>query len=208
MVFRPSTHREATLARRRALLDAAIAVIGERGLGGTTHRAVAARAGLPLATTSYFFASLDELVTCALQELSEQTIRRMETITALVTEGRLSPAAAVERFAAFLLAIPSAQIGAQFEVYLEIRRRPALAHEARRLLLAFEELAARALEAAGVDHSREAARSIVALADGFALQRLTMPRGIEDHRALRHGLHALLFAFGAQAPALKRRDAR
>ena len=37
------------------------------GAGAVTHRAVAARAGVPLSTTSYFFSSIDELVTEALR---------------------------------------------------------------------------------------------------------------------------------------------
>jgi len=198
MVFRPSSHRQPTLARRRALLQAAVEVIGERGVGKTTHRAVAARAGLPLATTSYFFSSLDELILAALHEYTQELIKRMEGITALVTAGRLTADAAVERFAALITAVPAAQSGAQFEIYLEIRRRPELAEEARKLLQTFERLAQQALVAAGAEPSHEAARALVALADGFTLQRLTWPRGIADHRALATGLRALLRAFGAQ----------
>jgi len=204
VVFRPASHRQPTLARRKAVLRAALEVIAERGIGRTTHRAIAARAGVPLSTTSYFFSSLDELIVAALHEFTEETIKRMESITALVSAGRLSPQAAVDRFTALLLAIPPEQSGAQFELYLEVRRRPELIEDARRLLGAYEELVQKALEAAGASNSRLAARAFVALSDGFVLQRLVATRGIEDQRALREGLRALLSGFGARLSQAER----
>ena len=62
MPIRPATHRASGQARRAALLEAAVEVIAEQGVAGATHRAVAARAGMPTSTTSYFFSSLDELM--------------------------------------------------------------------------------------------------------------------------------------------------
>ncbi|WP_102509465.1 TetR/AcrR family transcriptional regulator [Sanguibacter massiliensis] len=49
-------------ARRDALVDAAVALVLEEGPAALTHRALAARAGLPLASTTYHFASLDEIL--------------------------------------------------------------------------------------------------------------------------------------------------
>jgi DNA-binding transcriptional regulator YbjK len=59
------------------LLDAAVAVVAERGVGGATHRAIAARAGVPLSTTSYFFASLDELIVAALRAFATTSIAEL-----------------------------------------------------------------------------------------------------------------------------------
>lgn len=53
--------------RRQALVEAAAALLGERGFDAVRHRAVADRAGLPLASTTYYFRSLDELVTAAVE---------------------------------------------------------------------------------------------------------------------------------------------
>ncbi|MCU1649836.1 MAG: putative transcriptional regulator, partial [Pseudonocardia sp.] len=58
MAIRPATHRASGQARRAQLLQAAVEVIAEQGVGGASHRAIATRAGMPLSTTSYFFASL------------------------------------------------------------------------------------------------------------------------------------------------------
>ena len=54
-------------ARRRDLAAAALEVITEAGLSRTTHRAVAARAGLPLGATTYYFPTLDDLIAAGLQ---------------------------------------------------------------------------------------------------------------------------------------------
>ncbi|WP_203802191.1 TetR/AcrR family transcriptional regulator [Paractinoplanes tereljensis] len=46
-------------------------VIAEVGIGRTTHRAVAARAGLPLGATTYYFPTLDALIAAALRKAAE-----------------------------------------------------------------------------------------------------------------------------------------
>src|ERR1700754_2361933 len=55
-------------ARKRALADAVIEVVAEVGIGRTTHRAVAARAGLPLGATTYYFPPLDDLIAAGLAQ--------------------------------------------------------------------------------------------------------------------------------------------
>jgi DNA-binding transcriptional regulator YbjK len=48
--------------RRDRILDACIEVIAEAGVDGTSHRRVAAAAGVPLGSTTYYFAGRDELL--------------------------------------------------------------------------------------------------------------------------------------------------
>ena len=55
--------------RRAALIDAAAAVLEDAGFAAVTHRAVAARAALPLAATTYYFASRGDLVTAAVERI-------------------------------------------------------------------------------------------------------------------------------------------
>jgi TetR/AcrR family transcriptional regulator, regulator of biofilm formation and stress response len=194
VAIRPETHRASTLARREALLDAAVEVVAERGVGGATHREIAARAGVPLSTTSYFFASIDELVLEALRCFAARGIARLDAVADAIADERLSPEAAVERFAAALLAVPARETLAQFEAYLEAGRRPEVRAEAARVISAFERLAEAALAAAGAPRPRELAPALVALADGFALHRLAGPRGRDEARALADGLRALCAA--------------
>jgi DNA-binding transcriptional regulator YbjK len=54
--------------RRAALVDAAAELLVEGGFDAVRHRAVAERAGLPLASTTYYFDSLDELVMAAVEQ--------------------------------------------------------------------------------------------------------------------------------------------
>ena len=74
--------------RRRALVEAAAELLVEGGFDAVRHRAVAERAGLPLASTTYYFDSLDELIAAA----SEQS-GRAELAAGRAALERLSPAA-------------------------------------------------------------------------------------------------------------------
>jgi DNA-binding transcriptional regulator YbjK len=191
-------HRATTLERRDALLRAAAAVVAERGVGGATHRAIAARAGVPLGTTSYFFASIDDLLLEALRLFVADSIERLERATAALHT--LDPAKAIDLFVAGLMAVPQQETVAQFETYLEVARRPELAAETRQVIGAYERLAATALELAGVERPAEAARSFVALADGFALARVAQPQRDGHAEALRAGLLALLDSYARLTP--------
>ncbi|MGX7723532.1 TetR/AcrR family transcriptional regulator [Rhodococcus rhodochrous] len=63
--------------RRQALVEAAADLILEGGIDAVRHRAVATRAGLPLASTTYYFESLDDLVACAVDYNSERELDAM-----------------------------------------------------------------------------------------------------------------------------------
>lgn len=63
--------------RRERIVKAAIAVVAERGIHGLTHRTAAAAAGVPLGSTTYHFATLDELLTAALHDAAHANISRL-----------------------------------------------------------------------------------------------------------------------------------
>ena len=54
--------------RPRRIALAAIEVVADRGVEGLTHRRVAAVAGIPLGSTTYHFATLDDLLAAAIAE--------------------------------------------------------------------------------------------------------------------------------------------
>lgn len=56
--------------RRQALIESAAGLLDEGGFDAVRHRAVAERAGLPLASTTYYFDSLDVLVAAAVEHLT------------------------------------------------------------------------------------------------------------------------------------------
>ena len=64
--------RKKGVETRKALLDAAIAVIARDGLEGFSHRAVAGEAGASLALTTYYFASKQDLIEQAFERFVER----------------------------------------------------------------------------------------------------------------------------------------
>ncbi|MFE3453916.1 TetR/AcrR family transcriptional regulator [Nonomuraea sp. NPDC059194] len=78
---RPAVDDEArepqqTRARRRraALLAAAVELLTEGGFAAVSHRAVAQRAALPLAATTYYFTSRDQLLAEAFGQLVDSEL--------------------------------------------------------------------------------------------------------------------------------------
>ncbi len=75
--------------RRDRIIDAALAVIAESGVAGTSHRRVADRAGVPLGSMTYHFTSMDELLREAFtrfaNRLSERFAARLEAAGDLET---------------------------------------------------------------------------------------------------------------------------
>ena len=68
--------------RRAALLEAAATLLAEGGFGAVSHRAVAERAGLPLAATTYYFGSRDDLTAAAFESLMHDELARLRTLLA------------------------------------------------------------------------------------------------------------------------------
>ncbi len=73
----PNGTRPRGAARREALLDAVLRVVAEVGVDAVTHRRVAEEAGLPLASTTYWFESKEHLLTAALESAAERDIERL-----------------------------------------------------------------------------------------------------------------------------------
>lgn len=189
-------HRPRAQARRDALLRAAVEVAAERGTAGTTHRAVTERAGLPLATASYFFSSIDDLVAEALRTHVADEAARLEGVTEqFVGDGRAGHNPEDMAAALSEVSMPDGPLPwalAQFEAYLQAARGSALREPVAEALATYERVAEVALRAAGAPPgaATEAAPAFNALADGFALHHLARPRP-GDLDALRRALRLL-----------------
>lgn len=59
--------------RPRRIALAALEVVADKGVEGLTHRRVAAVAGIPLGSTTYHFATLDDLLAAAIVEAKGAT---------------------------------------------------------------------------------------------------------------------------------------
>ena len=158
--------------RRDALLAAAVEVVGERGVAGTTHRAVTERAEVPLATASYYFSSIDELIAEALTAFVRQ--RAEEIGLPDESAGGMAPARVAEWYAEQVMGLDKVKRLAFYEVLLNAARTPELAEAARNALSSYEDWAVSGLTAAGA--SRGGARAFVALGLGFGLLHLVDQR--------------------------------
>ncbi|HKC52265.1 MAG TPA: TetR family transcriptional regulator [Myxococcota bacterium] len=169
---------EAPLPRREAILDAALRVIAERGTEQLTHRSVAAAAGVPLGSTTYYFASRDELVREAFRRY---VARVLGLLSEIFGESRPSDAAGL---VAFLVEVARREVSGrwtvivEYELLLRAARDPALAADFRRYERTLTSGLAEALEPLGAPQPFESARTLIALVRGFELDGLT--RGDAD----------------------------
>ncbi|MDY4379933.1 hypothetical protein SOV92_19285 [Pectobacterium brasiliense] len=62
--------------RSTRLVDASLSIMLAKGIQGVSHRAVAAKAGVPLGSTTYYFRDLDTLLIASIERLTQR--RRME----------------------------------------------------------------------------------------------------------------------------------
>lgn len=194
MATRVKVHRASAQRRRAALLDAAAELSAELGAGAVTHRAVAARAGVPLSTTSYFFSSIDELVTEALRVGAQERIDDFDATERAAVEAEHTSVdtvigAAVDR----ALSSSRTAEGGQVEYYLAAGRQPELHDEASATVERFAERVAGQFARVGSPRAGDAAWAVTALGDGALLHRVA---GVDiDHRArLTAGLRLLVAA--------------
>ena len=161
--------------RRAAILDATVRLLVRDGLAAVTHRAVAREAGVPLAATTYYFASKDELVVDALEILVKDEIARVGERAAALGEELASPSRSAAAVAEVLFPDAEAAGGllAKFEVYLEAARRPGLRATAAHWQQAFTELAESALTLGGAANPGRLAPLLVAGVDGMLVHRLS-----------------------------------
>lgn len=200
MTERPVNHRARGLARRDALLRAAVEIVAERGVGGATHRAIAQRAGVPASTTTYFFSSIDELVLAALQRFTQERVAQLEALGDALVEQGADAVTLAHTFAEALCAAPAQQEVALFEAYLDAQRRE---EEAQRMiatvLSTFERVAVRAVTPLGVQDPEQVAAIYVSLADGYSLRRLVLGDPI-DPAPLADALHRLTLSYLQMPP--------
>ncbi|MEV5172789.1 TetR family transcriptional regulator [Streptomyces flaveolus] len=150
--------------RRQRIIDAAIRVVGRDGIAGLSHRTVAAEADVPLGSTTYHFATLEELLVAALRQANEGLGRVLaELLPEGGGEGDL--AADLARALGEWLAGERTGVELEYELYLAALRRPAL----RPVAAEWTEQAA-ALLARRTDPVT--ARALLALMDGICLQVL------------------------------------
>ena len=121
--------------RRYALVRAAADLLCEGGFEAVTHRAVAERAGLPLASTTYYFSSLDELIETAVDYLGAIEVSRLRDRVKALPRRRRGAEAAADLLVDLLAGEPQRELLiSRYERYIACARHPAMRGVERRLL--------------------------------------------------------------------------
>jgi DNA-binding transcriptional regulator YbjK len=167
--------------RRDALLDAGVDLLTEGGFTRVSHRAVAERASLPLAATTYYFRSRDDLVTAAFERMVDGDLEATrERFTARVGQlADTSPEAVAEALAAALLPHDETERRrhlALWELYLQAGRDPALRPLARAWTDRCRATTLELLGIAGYPATPDSVRLLGAAADGLTIEAIVEDR--------------------------------
>jgi DNA-binding transcriptional regulator YbjK len=160
--------------RRNQILDAAIDILCDDGVGGLTHRQVDARAGVPAGTTSNYFRTRQRLLEATASRTVDLHWQRVEALQAVV--GPMSR----DALRALLIRMldPDEQFRrwtlARFELFMESTRR----EELRPLMLELQAAAVKSatliFEAAGFTPAPERMDELSRLLNGFVFSNLTL----------------------------------
>ena len=175
-------------ARRTALLEATLELLAEIGADALTHRRVAEHAGLPLASTTYWFDSKEHLLTEALRYAAERDEARLRSAAAAVVERSeqggvvptsaeivsvvLDPCGDVGGAAADPHGAERAALLAAYALMLEAARRPALQALSLQWSDAYRDAVGDLLARAGSRRPDDDARILMAATDGLLIDRL------------------------------------
>lgn len=174
--------------RRAQLLDAAIEILGDVGVGGLTHRAVDERASQPSGTTSNYFRTrlaLLEATATRVVELQWVYVRMLQAGLGTMTRETLN--AMMARMISDLGGENGRRQLARFELFNESVRRPELRPIMGELQTAAMKFARLILESAGLTPTDEQTGQLARLLNGLAYSNLTFTEdqpGAEDPAGL------------------------
>ncbi|WP_327298286.1 MULTISPECIES: TetR family transcriptional regulator [unclassified Streptomyces] len=160
--------------RRDRIIDAAIRVVGDQGIAGLSHRSVAAEADVPLGSTTYHFATLDELLVAALRKVSDEPRTGIGAWARALAEPGEGLAGRLTALLGRLVTGDRSRVRLEYELYLAALRREALRPVAAEWLDAFVEVVR-----AHVGGDAATARALVALFDGLLIQLLLTGRAFD-----------------------------
>jgi DNA-binding transcriptional regulator YbjK len=168
-----------------------------------THRAVAERAGVPLASTTYWFESKEDLLQETLLLAAREEVARLERLVLELAPTEIDVAGWARAVAAVLardLEADPVRHVAFIELVLEGTRRPWLRDEVKRWDRAHLSLAELGLRAAGSPDPAGDAALVVAAIAGFMLGQVANPAPDFEERIFRPALERLFTGLVAERP--------
>ena len=115
-------------ARRTGIVEAAARLVAAAGPDALTHRAVVAESGIPLAATTYYFDSIDDLRAAAVEHLLQAERRQAESLIAALPRRNRSAAATARHVVDVVLGADrdDGELLALYERFLACGRHPGL----------------------------------------------------------------------------------
>jgi TetR/AcrR family transcriptional regulator, regulator of biofilm formation and stress response len=174
------------------MLSVAIRIIGEEGVHALSHRRLAERAGVPLGSTTYWFESRNEILTQALTRFAaEESATLAERFATLHVSDLTQLIDVIVDHVASQDEEERWRAVAQYAVFEEASRNPALRHALHEWTEQWVKHLAEQLTLAGVDRAESRARVLVPLLDGLLFNQLADPADDFGDQVLRPALHAL-----------------
>lgn len=163
--------------RRFALVSAAADLLCEGGFDAVRHRAVARRAGLPLASTTYYFSSLDDLIARAVEHIGEREAEQLRARVAMLSRRRRGAESTADILVDLLVddvagQRVSEQLISRYERYIACARHPLLRDIQRRILRQRTDAVVEVIERSGRSVRAEFLAALVNAVDGAVVAAL------------------------------------
>ena len=163
--------------RRYALVSAAADLLCEGGFEAVRHRAVARRAGLPLASTTYYFSSLDDLVERAVEYVGIREAEILDTRVAALSRRKRGAESTADVLVDLLVGDGpgtrvSEQLISRYERYIACARQPGLRDVQRRIMKQRTEAVVEVVERSGRSVRAELMTALVCAVDGAVVASL------------------------------------
>jgi TetR/AcrR family transcriptional regulator, regulator of biofilm formation and stress response len=181
------TRAEASEQVRDAIVAATVQIVGRDGVGAVTHRRVAELAGVSLSSTTWHFASKDQILEAALRYTAQREIERVGEIAARIAAASpagFDAAAWSRELAAWVL---EQTTGAErdttvalYRLQLETLGRPGAVEVHRQWGAGLADIGGAVLAEAGSPASDLDARLAIAALDGLRLSVLSAAEQGED----------------------------
>jgi len=181
--------------RRAQILDAAIDILADKGVGGLTHRQVDDRAGLPAGTSSNYFRTRQALLEATAARTVDLHWQRVEALRAAIGSLTLR---GVKALLTRMISDPDEPARrytlARFELFMEGTRRPELQPFLAELQAAAVKSAKLIFEAAGFAPTARQMEELSRLLNGYVFSNLTTAGAPDDPAGLVDRLLSAFFA--------------
>jgi AcrR family transcriptional regulator len=165
--------------RRTRLLEEALHLVMEAGLGAVTHRSVEQAAGAPHGSVTYWFGSREGLISALIDWICDESERQVRAIATPVQEalaaGQALDIDAIARAVSAWMDAGAAHHLARMELELQGAREPAHAARMTKAAQVFWDICAAIAEGLGSADPASDGRAMAVMLDGVLLDRLAHP---------------------------------